>query len=65
MTRGNQRDVAREKNQRKQLELQKKKAANDKSSNKGISLEQRKARDAELMREKQRKAMQKEAAAVS
>lgn len=65
MTRGNQRDVAREKNQRKQLELQKKKAANDKSSNKGISLEQRKARDAEVMREKQRKAMQKEAAAVS
>lgn len=65
MTRGNQRDIAREKNQRKQIELQKKKAANDKSSNKGISLEQRKARDAEAMREKQRKAMQKEATAVS
>lgn len=65
MTRGNQRDVAREKNQRKQLELQKKKAANDKHSNKGISLEQRKARDAEAMREKQRKAMQKEGTAVS
>lgn len=57
MTRGNQRDLAREKNQKRQLELQKKKAANDKNSNKGMTLEQRKQRDAELMREKQRKAM--------
>lgn len=57
MTRGNQRDLAREKNQKRQQEMQKKKAANDKTSNKGMTLEQRKQRDAELMREKQRKAM--------
>ncbi|XP_018901806.1 putative SERF-like protein [Bemisia tabaci] len=58
MTRGNQRDLAREKNQKKQLELAKRKAANDKGSNKGMSLEQRKQRDADQMREKQRKAQE-------
>ncbi|XP_073994042.1 putative SERF-like protein [Rhodnius prolixus] len=57
MTRGNQRDLAREKNQKRQQEMQKKKSSNDKNSNKGMTLEQRKQRDAELMREKQRKAM--------
>lgn len=41
---GNQRDLAREKNQKKQSELAKKKAANDKNSNKGMTLEQRKQR---------------------
>ncbi|KAG8228862.1 hypothetical protein J437_LFUL008359 [Ladona fulva] len=60
MTRGNQRELARVKNQKKQQEINRKKAANDKSSNKGMSLEQRKARDAELMREKQKKALGKE-----
>ncbi|XP_075216634.1 putative SERF-like protein [Lycorma delicatula] len=66
MTRGNQRDLARERNLKKQLELQKKKGANDKGPNKGMTLEQRKQRDAELMREKQRKAMaQKDCSAQS
>ncbi|EEB15692.1 conserved hypothetical protein [Pediculus humanus corporis] len=52
---GNQRELARAKNQKKQLEIQKKKGACDKSSNAGLTLEQRKHRDAELMREKQRR----------
>ncbi|KAG6453191.1 hypothetical protein O3G_MSEX007999 [Manduca sexta] len=52
MTRGNQRDLARAKNQKKQQEMQKKKNASEKT---GMSLTERKHRDAELMREKQRK----------
>ncbi|XP_077298783.1 putative SERF-like protein [Arctopsyche grandis] len=52
MTRGNQRDLARAKNQKKQLEQSKKKNAGEKN---GMTLEQRKFRDAELMREKQKK----------
>ncbi|XP_075974342.1 putative SERF-like protein [Anticarsia gemmatalis] len=52
MTRGNQRDLARAKNQKKQQEMQKKKNASEKT---GMSLQERKHRDAELMREKQRK----------
>lgn len=52
MTRGNQRDLARAKNQKKQQEIQRKKNASEKT---GMSLSERKARDAELMREKQRK----------
>ncbi|XP_069361062.1 uncharacterized protein [Maniola hyperantus] len=49
---GNQRDLARAKNQKKQQEQQKKKNASEKT---GLSLTERKHRDAELMREKQRK----------
>ncbi|XP_022191856.1 putative SERF-like protein [Nilaparvata lugens] len=60
MTRGNQRDLAREKNQKKQQELAKRKGISDKGTNKGMTLEQRKQRDAELMREKQKKAQQKD-----
>lgn len=41
---GNQRDLAREKNQKRQQEMQKKKSSNDKNSNKGMTLEQRKQR---------------------
>lgn len=41
---GNQRELARAKNQKKQQEIQKKKGANDKSSNAGLTLEQRKHR---------------------
>lgn len=41
---GNQRELARAKNQKKQQEIQKKKGANDKSSNSGLTLEQRKHR---------------------
>ncbi|XP_014092874.1 putative SERF-like protein [Bactrocera oleae] len=49
MTRGNQRDLARQKNQKKNQELGKGKR------NDNLTVEQRKARDAELMREKQKK----------
>ncbi|KAL1492971.1 hypothetical protein ABEB36_011125 [Hypothenemus hampei] len=49
MTRGNQRELARAKNQKKQQELNKGKKSD------GLTLEQRKFRDAELMREKQKK----------
>ncbi|RZC36307.1 hypothetical protein BDFB_002066, partial [Asbolus verrucosus] len=47
---GNQRELARAKNQKKQQEISKGKGRND-----GLSVEQRKFRDAEVMREKQRK----------
>jgi len=56
MTRGNQRELARAKNAKKQQEVQKKKGATDKDGNKGLSLEERKHRDAEMMRLKQKKA---------
>ncbi|XP_019871302.1 putative SERF-like protein [Aethina tumida] len=49
MTRGNQRELARLKNQKKQTE------SNKGKKNDGLTLEQRKQRDAELMREKQKK----------
>ncbi|KAM7361835.1 putative SERF-like protein isoform 1-T1 [Cochliomyia hominivorax] len=49
MTRGNQRDLARQKNAKKQAELNKGKR------NDNLTVEQRKQRDAELMREKQRR----------
>ncbi|KAJ1521412.1 hypothetical protein ONE63_003085 [Megalurothrips usitatus] len=55
MTRGNQRELARAKNQKKLQELQKRKGADAKDSNCGMTLEQRRHRDAELMREKQKK----------
>lgn len=51
---GNQRELARAKNLKKTV----KKAASEQDSNKGLSLEQRKARDAERMREKQLKKQQ-------
>ena len=44
MTGGNQRDLAREKNQKKLQEQAKKKGASDKTGNKGMSLEERKHR---------------------
>ncbi|XP_059487552.1 modifier of protein aggregation 4 [Neocloeon triangulifer] len=65
MTRGNQRDLARAKNQKKQQEVARKKGANDKDSNKGMTLEQRKQRDADLMREKQQKAAAEKGASGS
>ncbi|CAH1158290.1 unnamed protein product [Phyllotreta striolata] len=49
MTRGNQRELARAKNQKKQKEMDKNKRAD------GLTVEQRKLRDAEVMREKQKK----------
>lgn len=57
MARGNQRELAREKAQKKQQEQQRRKGAADKGSNKGLSLEERRRRDAENMRLKQQKAV--------
>jgi len=59
MARGNQRDLARQKTQKKQQEQSKKTAAGDKEGNKGLSLNERKFRDAEMMRLKQQKALEK------
>ncbi|XP_055881426.1 putative SERF-like protein isoform X1 [Biomphalaria glabrata] len=52
---GNQREKAREKSLKKQKELEKKKVSSAKDGNKGMSLEERRARDAEIMRQKQEK----------
>jgi len=60
MTRGNQRELAREKNQKKQQALSKNKGGKDKNTTQGLTLEQRKQRDADVMRLKQQKALQKE-----
>lgn len=49
MTRGSQRERAREKNLKKQQDTDKNKKSD------GLTVEQRKIRDAEVMREKQRK----------
>lgn len=58
MTRGNQRELARAKNAKKQQEHTKKKGANEKDGNRGLTLEERRHRDAEVMRLKQKKAME-------
>jgi len=54
MTRGNQRDLARSKAAKKQADLNKSKSASEREGNKGMTLEARKQRDADLMREKQK-----------
>ncbi len=54
MTRGNQRDLARAKNQKAAASKGTKSSETD--ANKGLSLEERKARDAERMRLKQQAA---------
>ncbi|KAI9021199.1 small EDRK-rich factor 2 [Hyaloraphidium curvatum] len=56
MTRGNQRELAREKNAKKQSESSKGKRADD-----GLTVAQRKERDAQILREKQQKAAQEKA----
>lgn len=56
MTRGNQRELARAKNAKKQNEGKKGQASGAKDGNKGLTLEARKQRDAEMMRLKQQKA---------
>jgi len=53
MARGNQRDLAREKAAKK--DKGKSKAANEQEANKGMTKEQRMARDADIMRQKQEK----------
>ncbi|CAF1613597.1 unnamed protein product [Rotaria magnacalcarata] len=60
MTRGNQRDLAREKNQKNQKN--KGQSAADTDANKGLSLQERQLRDAARMREKQLLAQQKKTA---
>lgn len=62
MTRGNQRELARAKNAKKTQDQGKKKGAEGKDGNKGLSLETRKHRDAEVMREKQKKAENRDTA---
>jgi len=57
MTRGNQRDLARAKNQKKLADLSKGVRTDN------LTVDQRKARDAEVMREKQKK--KEEAAAAA
>merc|ERR1712001_631719 len=52
MTRGNQRDLAREKAAKK---AQKGKSASESAANAGLTVEQRKERDADIMRQKQEK----------
>jgi len=53
MTRGNQRDLQREKAAKKQQELQKNRPAGEKDGNSGMTHQQRKERDADIMRKKQ------------
>ncbi|XP_078694550.1 small EDRK-rich factor 2-like [Branchiostoma floridae x Branchiostoma belcheri] len=65
MTRGNQRELARAKNLKKQQDQAKKKTSGDKGSNKGQGLEARKQRDADVMRQKQLKAEAKKADSAS
>ncbi|EDW34410.1 GL22246 [Drosophila persimilis] len=59
MTRGNQRDLARQKNQKKLSDQTKGKRTDN------LTVEQRKARDAEVMREKQKKKEDAAAAGTS
>ncbi|SPP84529.1 putative SERF-like protein [Drosophila guanche] len=59
MTRGNQRDLARQKAQKKLSEQTKGKRTDN------LTVEQRKARDAEVMREKQKKKEDAAAAGTS
>lgn len=60
MTRGNQRELARAKNLKKQQEMGKKKGGES-----GEALKARKERDAAMMREKQKKAEEKQASGAS
>ncbi|NP_001166132.1 uncharacterized protein LOC100149345 [Danio rerio] len=54
MTRGNQRELARQKNVKKHSDMQKGKRNDD-----GLSAAARKQRDAEIMQQKQKKAHEK------
>lgn len=60
MTRGNQRELARAKNQKKQESVGKTQKADNKDGNKGLSLPERQQRDADRMRDKQKKAQEKD-----
>lgn len=56
---GNQRELARARNAKKQASVAKSKAGAEQGGNKGAGLEKRKERDADIMREKQKKAQDK------
>lgn len=62
MTRGNQRELARLKNAKKNASGTK---MSETEANKGLTLEERKARDAERMRQKQKEALEKTASGSS
>jgi hypothetical protein len=62
MARGNQRDLARLKNAKKQQEMKKAQGAAVKGANAGLSTDKRMDRDAENMRIKQQQALEKKAA---
>jgi len=62
MTRGNQRELARAKNAKKQQQMNKSKGADGKSGNNGVSTDKRMERDADIMRLKQQKAKEVEEA---
>lgn len=62
MTRGNQRELARAKNMKKQ-QTSKGKKGDEQTGNKGSNLVKRQERDAEAMRLKQQKAADKKGAA--
>lgn len=62
MTRGNQRDLARAKNAKKE---QGGKKASEQSGNLGLSKEQRQQRDADIMRQKQEAKAKKAAEAAA
>ncbi|MFH4974102.1 hypothetical protein AB6A40_000811 [Gnathostoma spinigerum] len=62
MTRGNQRELAREKNLKKQLQMKKQKGAAASEGNQGVKLDSRMERDADIMRKKQEAAAAKKAA---
>nr|AJD25319.1 small EDRK-rich factor SERF-like protein [Plectreurys tristis] len=59
MARGNQRELARQKNLKKQQEHKKMTGANSKDGNRGLTLEERRHRDAEQMGIKQQLAEMK------
>nr|ACH56917.1 SERF-like protein [Simulium vittatum] len=61
MTRGNQRELARAKNMKKNQAV----TSKQKQSEDGLTFEQRKERDAQLMREKQKKKLEAAEAANS
>jgi len=65
MTRGNQRDLQREKGAKKQQEQQKSRPAGEKEGNAGMTHQQRKERDADIMRKKQEDALKKQQAGAS
>ncbi|KAH8851969.1 SERF-like protein [Schistosoma japonicum] len=53
MSRGNQRCLAREKTMKKQSAQKKSKSSDQKDGNKGLTLEERRLRDAEALKAKQ------------